>query len=265
MSNDMKHKYRMFRRQSGVYFIQDNETGRQQSLRTRNKQEAETLLHASNESHRQPFLNLQIARTYLMGADPKMVTRNWQEVMEKIVSLNRLVIEIDQDTFLHRKKLQPGSDQFLRGLPRGAVSHAHGCVHQKNDLLQFLGRQAGQLPPHGNLTLNPIPYFLVRHTQLLLQPTHLCFRFFKLLRQLSDVRRKGIKDLPVFGDKGPSLCEHFICLCQRLLFFLKCGFQCQLLTLSFYQCFVLFLQFSFAFIHLFPGFPQPFLGIFTGS
>ena len=63
MSNDMKHKYRMFRRRSGVYFIQDNETGKQQSLRTKNKVEAETLLSASNEANRQPFLNLQIART----------------------------------------------------------------------------------------------------------------------------------------------------------------------------------------------------------
>jgi integrase len=89
MSNDMKHKYRMFRRQSGVYFIQDNETGKQQSLRTKNKVEAETLLSASNEANRQPFLNLQIARTYLMGTDPKMVSRTWQEVMEKIVSLKQ--------------------------------------------------------------------------------------------------------------------------------------------------------------------------------
>lgn len=89
MSNDMKHKYRMFRRRSGVYFIQDNETGKQQSLRTKNKVEAETLLSASNEANRQPFLNLQIARTYLMGTDPKMVTRTWQEVMGKIVSLKQ--------------------------------------------------------------------------------------------------------------------------------------------------------------------------------
>ena len=82
-----KNKYRLFRRSTGIYFIQDNSTGRQESLKTRNKQEAVTLLNASNEANRQPFLNLQIARTYLMGTDPKMVTRTWQEVMEKVVSL----------------------------------------------------------------------------------------------------------------------------------------------------------------------------------
>jgi integrase len=89
MANDMRHKYRLFRRSSGIYFIQDNSTGKQMSLKTRNKQEAQTLLNAHNEANRQPFLNLQIARTYLMGTDPKMVTRTWREVMDKIVTLKQ--------------------------------------------------------------------------------------------------------------------------------------------------------------------------------
>ena len=87
MGKDMRSKYRLFRRSTGIYFIQDNTTRKQESLKTRDKQEAVILLNARNETHRQPFLNLQLARTYLTGTDPKMVTRTWQEVMDRIVSL----------------------------------------------------------------------------------------------------------------------------------------------------------------------------------
>ena len=83
----MHNKYRLFRRSSGVYFIQENTTGKQESLKTRHKTEATRLLNAKNEAHHQPHLNLQIARGYLMATDPKLVTRTWQEVMDKIVTL----------------------------------------------------------------------------------------------------------------------------------------------------------------------------------
>lgn len=85
--NQSKNKYRSFQNhKTGIYFIQDNKTGKQESLRTRDKTEAERLLNAKNEAHRQPHLNLQIARSYLLAADPKLVTRTWQEVMEAIVN-----------------------------------------------------------------------------------------------------------------------------------------------------------------------------------
>jgi hypothetical protein len=85
--NKPNTKYRMFRNhKTGIYFIQDNETNRQQSLRTRDRNEATRLLNAKNEAHRQPYLNLQIARSYLLAADPKLVARIWQEVMDAIVN-----------------------------------------------------------------------------------------------------------------------------------------------------------------------------------
>ena len=67
----------MFRR-GNVYWAQNNETGKQESLGTRIRYEAERLLHAKNEAHRQPVINLQIARAYLMVSDPQAVTRTWQ-------------------------------------------------------------------------------------------------------------------------------------------------------------------------------------------
>jgi hypothetical protein len=47
----MRNKYRLFKPTTGIYFIQDNATGKQESLRTRNKQEAQCLLNARNEAY----------------------------------------------------------------------------------------------------------------------------------------------------------------------------------------------------------------------
>jgi hypothetical protein len=49
--------------------------------------EAERLLHAKDEAHRQPIINLHIARAYLMVGDPEAATRSWQFVMDEIVKL----------------------------------------------------------------------------------------------------------------------------------------------------------------------------------
>jgi hypothetical protein len=57
----MNQRFVLFRR-AGVFYCEDRTTRKQTSLRTRDKQEALTLLHARNESVRQPVLKLQIAR-----------------------------------------------------------------------------------------------------------------------------------------------------------------------------------------------------------
>jgi hypothetical protein len=58
----MKPRYRLFRR-AGVFYYEDTTTGQQLSLKTKDETEALTLLHSKNEVHRQPVLNLRIART----------------------------------------------------------------------------------------------------------------------------------------------------------------------------------------------------------
>ena len=66
----MKNRYRLYRRKlGGVFYVHDSETGKQESLGTRDRAEATTLLNARNESVRQPQLNLQIAKAYLAGTD----------------------------------------------------------------------------------------------------------------------------------------------------------------------------------------------------
>ncbi len=82
----MKQRYGLIRRPWGVFYLKDKLTGEQTSLKTSDKREAQRLLAARNESEAQPALNLGLARVYMNGADPKLVTRTWQEVMEGIVA-----------------------------------------------------------------------------------------------------------------------------------------------------------------------------------
>src|ERR1035437_10086923 len=82
----MNQRFIMFRR-GAVFYCEDTETGQQLSLRTRDKAAAGTLLHAKNESLRQPVLNRQIARAYLTGCDPQIAQSTWQEVMDEIPKL----------------------------------------------------------------------------------------------------------------------------------------------------------------------------------
>ena len=74
-------RYRLFRRASGVYYQQDNETGAQVSLRTKVKRVAEEKLHAANHAVAQPRLNLDLARVYLRAHDAQITERTWAEVM----------------------------------------------------------------------------------------------------------------------------------------------------------------------------------------
>jgi len=79
-------KYRLFRRRNGVFYWQENDSAKQGSLRTSDKREAERLLNAMNESHREPTLNLNLARAYLAAHDPRMAKRTWQAVMDEMAT-----------------------------------------------------------------------------------------------------------------------------------------------------------------------------------
>jgi hypothetical protein len=97
----MKTKYTLFRR-NGIYYSQDSATGQQKSLRTRDEADALKLLNARNEAHRQPVLNLHLARAYLTASDPAFVARTWQTVMEQLQRKGS-VRSIDTNSALSKK------------------------------------------------------------------------------------------------------------------------------------------------------------------
>jgi integrase len=82
----MKQQFGLIKRPWGVFYLKNKITGVQISLKTRDSVEAKRLLQAQNDALSQPHFNLALARVYINGADPKLGTRTWQEVMENIVA-----------------------------------------------------------------------------------------------------------------------------------------------------------------------------------
>jgi len=101
----------MFRRRS-VYYVQDNLTGKHETLRTRNKPDAERLFHAKNESAQGPLLNRDLGRVYLSASDPESTKRTWSAVMEELRSHGRATTQerydrAMRDTALDRIRHKP--------------------------------------------------------------------------------------------------------------------------------------------------------------
>jgi integrase len=127
----MKCKYRLFQRSNGIFFVQDNVTGRQESLKTRDKEAARRIFNARNEAHQQPAINLQIARAYLMASDPLIVQRTWQHVMDEIVKTKhgptqerwqRAIKDKALDSIRLVPLIETQAEQLFRVLEKGTVS-----------------------------------------------------------------------------------------------------------------------------------------------
>jgi integrase len=131
MSETMKQAFGLIRRPWGVFYLKNKTTGEQKSLKTSDKFEAQRILQAHNETKVQPHFNLSLARVYLNGADPKLATRTWQEVMENIVSKKtdetrrRWEVAVKDRNFDFIRKLavaETRPEHFDRALADGKVS-----------------------------------------------------------------------------------------------------------------------------------------------
>jgi hypothetical protein len=129
----MSDRYRLFRR-SNVFYAQDNLSGKQESLRTRDRREAQRLLDAKNDAVKTPHLGIALAKAYLSALDPQMVKRTWSQVMEQFKSNGKASTQIrserafDSKAFdLLRNKLliETNSEDFLAVLRPGQASVNH--------------------------------------------------------------------------------------------------------------------------------------------
>lgn len=127
----MKAKYRLYERANGVFYIEDTESKKQESLKTRERAVAERLFHAKNEAHEQPAINLQIARAYLAATDVQITTRTWAHVMDEMskhktgATLNRWLTAIKDRAFdfiRNRVLLETKADDLRRVLDTGTVA-----------------------------------------------------------------------------------------------------------------------------------------------
>jgi hypothetical protein len=71
------------------FYAQDNQTGKQESLRTSDREQARQLLNARNEAARSPHWGLAMAKACLSVSDPLMTQRVWAEVMSAFQSKGR--------------------------------------------------------------------------------------------------------------------------------------------------------------------------------
>lgn len=78
----MQDRYWLYERENGVFYVQDKISGKQQSLKTKDRTTAQRLLAGKNQSVEQPMLNRSMAKTYLSAKSPELVERTWQDVME---------------------------------------------------------------------------------------------------------------------------------------------------------------------------------------
>lgn len=86
----IRSRFRLYvREKTGRYYVHDDVTGKQESLRTKDKATALRLFHSRNETEQQPAVNRQIARVYLAASDKEIGTRTWQGVMDEVVKLKR--------------------------------------------------------------------------------------------------------------------------------------------------------------------------------
>jgi integrase len=86
--NEMKTRYRLTFRgiRGGMFYCVDKTTGKRTSLQTTDKDEAQQIVEAKNNSVRQPVLNLQIAKAYLAGTDNGIATRTWRQALDSLTS-----------------------------------------------------------------------------------------------------------------------------------------------------------------------------------
>jgi integrase len=150
MEKNVQLKYRLFRRRNGVFYWQANDSSKQGTLRTTDRREAERLLNAMNESHREPTLNLNLARAYLAAHDPKMAKRTWQVVMDEMATHGipttqhrcaRGFRSKAYDPIRTKPLLQTTAEDLLK------VLHANGnCVGHYLRRLHNLAADLGWLP-----------------------------------------------------------------------------------------------------------------------
>jgi hypothetical protein len=128
----MKQRFRLYRRsRGGRFYLHDSLSGKQESLGTTDRAEAQRLCHAKNEAQHQPAINLQIARAYLAAGEPAIATRTWQVVMNELVKskqgntrarYERAMKDKAFDAIRPLPVLQTRPEHFLRILEVGTVS-----------------------------------------------------------------------------------------------------------------------------------------------
>ena len=61
----MKTAFRLYQRDNGVYYLENNSTGEQRSLKTKDKDVAKDLLKIENDKRKNAAMNMELGRAYI--------------------------------------------------------------------------------------------------------------------------------------------------------------------------------------------------------
>lgn len=133
MIDPMQTRFRLVRRgnRGNTFYCVDKQSGKRSSLGKISLAEARQIVHARNESERQPLLNLQLARAYLAGTDQAVNSRTWRDAVLALIETKRAANQTRWQTVLKDAALAPlwsrvvietPAEQLLRIIGRGTVS-----------------------------------------------------------------------------------------------------------------------------------------------
>jgi hypothetical protein len=107
----MKDRYWMFLRK-GVFYVEDKQSGKQKSLKTRDAAAARRMFAGMNQKAEQPQMNVEMAKVYLSSKSVEMLTRSWEDVMNDMgeayrgSTLHRWQVVIKSEPFQELRKIQ---------------------------------------------------------------------------------------------------------------------------------------------------------------
>ncbi len=145
----MKQQFKLYRRSNGKFYAENTTTGKQSSLKTRDKAEANRLLHARNEAAYQPAFNKQMAKTYFAAGDPRAHTRTWQDVMNYLLQSKEGSSQKTRERYESAVK-DPGFDS-IRNLP---------LIHTTAETLYQVLKDSGK--PSTNMFLHRLHSFALK-------------------------------------------------------------------------------------------------------
>ncbi len=127
-------------KRKGVFYLQDAETRKKESLHTTDRAEAERIRNAREEAVARPVLSVALAKAYLSPQDAEISKRTWQDVIDRFCALGkeqtqkhrRLVADRKPQCFLkNRKLIETTGDDLMKILEAGGVmTNAYiRCLH----------------------------------------------------------------------------------------------------------------------------------------
>ena len=131
---NMKQKYRIYRRDNGIFYLENTETGEQKTLKTKDRKTAKELQAAENKSQQENRLNFELGKIYLRAADEEMANRTWKDVLAEICLNGQ-----EQTKERYERAFKSGAFDCIRDKP---------CVETRREDFNFVIKKGGISASH---------------------------------------------------------------------------------------------------------------------